>query len=40
MDLGGGNAFGIPTERKVLFRRMTFTRNYHKIVIEISKKKK
>jgi hypothetical protein len=42
MDLGGGSddSFGVPSNRKVLFRRLTFTRNYHKIIIELSKKNK
>ena len=37
LDLG--ESFGIPSSRKVLFRRLTFTKDFNKLVIEISKKK-
>ena len=42
MDLGGTpeESYGVPGNRKVLFRRLTFTKTYHKIIIELSKKKK
>jgi len=34
-----GDSYGIPPERKVLFRRQTFTPSYHKVFIEVSKYK-
>jgi hypothetical protein len=35
-----GESYGIPMNRKVLFRRLTFTKTFHKILIELSKYKK
>jgi len=35
-----GDIYGVPNDRRVLFRRVTFTQSYHKILIELSKKKK
>jgi hypothetical protein len=38
LDLG--ETYGVPLDRRVLFRRVTFTKSYHKVLIELSKKKK
>lgn len=38
LDLG--EAYGVPLDRRVLFRRVTFTKTYHKVLIELSRKKK
>ena len=38
LDLG--ETYGVPLDRRVLFRRVTFTKTYHKVLIELSRKKK